>query len=142
MRFGMIGSMVGLPMVAFELAKAKRGDLLPATAGAAVNMVSMPALTTAFASGLMLIPGIGPVAAGIVGAFAATYPNARFQNFAARGVRQMTQVAQNVRRLEMGGQYQDTLAAQSARIAAVQEMNASAVATRRFLGQEAVFYHR
>jgi hypothetical protein len=139
---GMSGLMVGLPFAAADAARQKPGERLPTLAGRTMGLTTFPIMSAAFATGLMLVPGIGPVAAAALAPLAAMYPNAMFGKSLARGFREMSQFSRNVRRLEMGGDYQDTLSAKASRMSAIQEMNATLVASRRFLGQEAVFYHQ
>jgi len=139
---GMSGLMLGLPFAAADAARQKPGERLPTLAGRTMALTTFPVMSAAFATGLMLVPGIGPVAAAVLAPLAALYPNAMFGRSLARGFREMSQFSRNVRRLEMGGDYQDTLSAQASRMSAIQEMNATMAASRRFLGQEALFYHR
>jgi hypothetical protein len=42
----------------------------------------------------------------------------------------------------MGGRFEDSLSARAARDAAIQQMNGTMVASRRWLGSEAEIYHR
>lgn len=136
------GIMTALPFAAFDAAHQRKGERLPTLAGRTMAIATFPATSAAFASGLMLIPGIGPAAACALAPLAALYPNALFQNSLARGFRKLSHYAQDVRRLEMGGNFQDSLSAKASRMAAINEMNGTMVASRRFLGQEAEIYHR
>jgi hypothetical protein len=56
-------------------------------------------------------------------------------------VQGFNELAGNVRRLNMGGRYQDTEAAFTMRQVAVREMGSSLLNARRILGQEAAFMH-
>ena len=142
LRWGLGGAMIGLPFAAYDAANQERGEKLPTLAGRTLGLMTLPLTAGAFTSGLCLIPGIGPGAAAIVGAVAALYPNARFQDVAARAFRRFSRLEQDVRRLEMGGRYVDSASAEASRMAAIQEMNATLVASRRYLGQEAAIFHR
>jgi hypothetical protein len=134
--------MTALPFAAYDAAHQQRGERLPTLAGRTMGLTTLPAMSAAFASGLMLIPGIGPVAACAIAPLAALYPNALFQKSLARGFRRMSNFERDVRHLEMGGNFQDSLSAKASRMSAINEMNGTMVASRRFLGQEAAILHR
>jgi hypothetical protein len=139
---GAAGSLAGLAFAANDVQNQKRGDKLPTLAGHGVALVTRTVSAAALTSGLMMIPGLGPIAAGVVATAAAFYPNAQFDSFAGRGFRALSDVGRRVGRLEMGGRFEDSLSARAARDAAIQQMNGTMVASRRWLGSEAEIYHR
>lgn len=81
---------------------------------------------------------INPVVGSIVGGYLGDkYLGAGIE----KTVQGFNELAGNVRRLNMGGRYQDTEAAYTMRAVAVREMGGSMMNARRILGQEAAFMH-
>jgi hypothetical protein len=134
----------GAPLVAFELANSKRGEMLPTLATDVGGLVSQGILTAGIMAGMsVLLPGIGTgIGAGLAATLIASGPNSLIEKGIGRSVRSFTQLSQHVRRLEMGGDYQDTESAQRQRFLGIQEMNAAVQTSRRYLGQEALLFHR
>lgn len=136
------GLAVGVAFAANDVRNQKRGDAFPTLAGHGVSMMARTASAAALTSGLMFVPGVGAVAAGMVATAAAFFPNAQFDGFAGRGFRALSEVGKQVGHLEMGGRYVDSLSAKASRESAISQMNATMVSSRRWLGQEAEIMHR
>lgn len=142
LRVGGSGILFGVGVAAFEASHADRGEKVPALIGKTIGAVMYPALVGAASIGLSLIPGVGPIAAAVIGSILASYPSEAAGNSITRGVRMFTNFNKNLRHLEMGGRYQDTELAMRQRSIAIQDMNASLLPGRRYLGREALLMHR
>jgi len=137
--------MLGLPVMLYSAARAPRGDKLGEFAATGAAVAVYPAATTAASLMAAFIPGVGPItamAAPFVAAVLAQTPAEGLERLVRRGVRTFNQWERATRRLECGGDYQDTETAARQRMTAVRDMNASLVPARRVLGQEALLMHR
>lgn len=141
-RWGATGNLISVPFIAFEVANAQRGEVLPTAAGTVGGLMSYPVISGVLAAGLTLIPGVGPAAATVMASLLALYPSSRVEQNVTRGFRTLTDIGRNVRHLEFGGNYIDTASAQQERMNALQEMSGSFQTSRRYLGQEAAIMHR
>lgn len=138
-KWGASGTLIGMPLVAFEVSKARRGEAVSTLAGQTASLMALP-VTAGFASAaICLIPGIGVPAAVFMGTILAAYPDDILGKYISRSVRYLTQANTRVRHLEMGGNYEDTQLASRQRFLAVRDMNAAFMSSRRYLGQEARF---
>ena len=142
MRFAGAGLALAVPLAAFNAAHAPRGQMLSVAVGEGTGYISTALFAGAASAALCLIPGIGLPAAAILGTLAATGPGSYFGGTAARAFRMFSNINKSVRHLEMGGAYIDTENAQRQRFIAIQDMNASLIPGRRYLGQEALLMHR
>lgn len=136
------GILWSMPLAAIELAGAKRGEITPTLAGKTVGMVSYSLLSGAITTGLAMIPGINVGTAAFMAMMLAMYPNTKIESGITRAVRSLTNVGRQVRHLEFGGSYQDTETAYQQRQLAAQAIGSAMPAARRYLGQEALFFHR
>ena len=87
-----------------------------------------------------LATGWGAARAGL--AIGALYPSFGIAHFVTRQVRKFANVDYRIRRLEMGGDYEDSATAAMARFSAVRDMSSALGASRRFLGREALYLSR
>jgi hypothetical protein len=140
--WGAGGNMLGLPFIAYEVGTAQRGEMLPTAAGRTMGLMTYPALSGVIAFGLAMIPGVNVATAGIAAGLMAMYPNGVLEDGMSRGIRAITDTAKQIRHIEMGGSYQDSQSAEQQRMRALQEMGGAMQTSRRWLGQEAVFFHR
>lgn len=132
----------GAALIGFQAARAERGSVLPSVVGQSVALgLSIP-LTGIASAAVSLIPGVGPAAAILIGSILADYGELRVGGTLIKKFRQFSNINKMVRHLEMGGSYKDSEIAQRQRFLAVQEMNASMIPGRRYLGQEALLMHR
>lgn len=108
--------------------------------GWTVGLVATEGLRFALAPALRFFAPIlrGP-GSKVAGALLGGYGALGLGKFAARSVRFMSNLDQNVRRIRMGGEYQDTATAQALRMAAARDMSSSFGSARRFLGREASY---
>lgn len=141
-RWGADGNMLSLPFIAYEAATAQRGEVIPTATGRVAGLMAYPALAGVMAAGVAMMPGVGVAAAGLIAGLMALYPNALLEDGISRRIRVLSNAARQVRRLEMGGAYEDTETAQRQRMLAVQEMSSTMQISRRYLGQEARLFHR
>lgn len=141
-KFGPGGLAVGVPLAAFEAAAAPRGQKLSSLSGSAGSLIMYPPLAGVASVGLSFIPGIGPIAAIVLGSVLASYPDSLLGDSLSRKVRTFSEFGLRRRHLDMGGSYRDTLIAERQRQIAIQDMNAAMIPGRRYLGQEALLMHR
>lgn len=141
MQWGAEGSLVGLPMIALEAGMAQRGEVVPTTLGRTAGLVSYPAMSALTAAALGLAFG-SFTGVGLVAGILAMYPDQLLQDSLIRGIRTVTDAGRQIRHLETGGSYQDSLLARNQRMNAIREMSGAHQVSRRFLGQEALFFHR
>lgn len=132
----------GAAMIGFQAATAERGAFLPSLAGQSVALGASIPLTGFASAAVSLIPGIGPAAAILIGSVLADYGEYRFGSALIKKFRQFSEIDKKIRHLEMGGSYKDSEINQRQRFLAIQDMNASMIPGRRFLGQEALLMHR
>jgi hypothetical protein len=132
----------GLPIMAFELGHAPRGEFVSTAAGGAVGLASYPMLSTVLTIGLAAIPGVGLGMAAIAGGALASIPSQKLEDWTARGVRRLTATGLALRRLDFGRNYQDSPTAQMSRMRSITEMSGALGTSRRFLGSEAAYLHQ
>ena len=141
-RFGMLSTVQDVALVGFQASRAGKRGFVPAIIGqSAASVIGIPIAGVASAAAC-LIPGIGPGIAAVIGTMVSGYSDVMIGGYLSNKVRLFTDLNYRIRHLEMGGDYQDTLTAQRQRLRAVQDMNASLIPGRRFLGQEALLMHR
>lgn len=141
-RFTPGGFAIGATLTAFQAAQAQRGEKLATMGGQGLGLIAYPAIAGVASAGLCLIPGIGPGLAAFMGVLLAAYPDEILSNNATRAIRTFSNANKAVRHLEMGGSYKDSEIAIRQRYNAINDMNASLLPGRRFLGQEALLMHR
>lgn len=133
---------LGAVMIGFQAAKSPRGSILPSLVGQSVAFGASIPLAGFASAAISLIPGIGPVAAVLIGAIVADYGEYRFGSSLIKRFRQFSDINKKIRHLEMGGSYVDSESAQRQRFLAIQDMNAAMIPGRRYLGNEALLMHR
>lgn len=134
---GISGAVIDMALVGFQAHRAGRGGLIPSIVGQSVVIGAGVPIAGFAAAGLCLIPGIGPVAAAFLAEAIMYYPEYRVGSALITAFRTFSNLHKNMRHLEMGGSYQDSELAQRQRMIALQDMNASMIPGRRFLGNEA-----
>jgi len=132
------GALLGLPPITYANRRPPRGEFLAGVTGWTVGLVTTAGLCFSLAPALRFFAPIlrGP-GSKVAGALLVGYGALGLGKFAARSVRFMSNLDQNVRRIRMGGDYQDTATAQALRMAAARDMSSSFGSARRFLGREA-----
>lgn len=141
LQFGAEGAMVGLPLIALEAGMAQRGEAVPTIMARTAGLVTYPAISGVISGGLALMfPELKAV--GFIGGMLGMYPDALVQDGLLHSLRLATDTAQQLRRLELGGGYQDSDLAQAQRMGALSEMSGALGSSRRYLGQEAALLHR
>lgn len=141
-KFGAFGAAQDLALIGFQATRAGRGGFVPAIVGQSIGIAAGIPLAGFASAAVSLIPGIGPFAAVIIGSTLASYGELRIGSAMIKNVRYFTDANKRIRHLEMGGSYQDSETAQRQRFIAIQDMNASLIPGRRYLGQEALLMHR
>lgn len=128
---------------ASNVAKAPRGGMLAAASGTISGMITHPLLTGAIAGIIgTIVPGLPVVTVALAASAIALYPAGWTVDTVTRGYRKFTAEATRLRRLEMGGHYKDTETAMALRQFAIQQMSSAQIQSRRYLGQEALMFHR
>lgn len=140
--YGAKGTPINGILAAFEVAEAERGQKVPTLLGKTAGIMAYPVLTGIATVGLSLIPGIGTGAAVFMSLFLAGYESDLLGNSISRKIKTFTEFGKRVRHLEMGGSYIDTELARRQRLLAIQDINATMIPRRRYLGQEALLMHR
>jgi hypothetical protein len=123
---------VYVPVIAYAAGHARHGELLAETAAKTAGWALFPTAKMAVGAAL------GNPLLGLALQFV---PTAGIEKSIYRGVRALNHLEQNIRRLECGGDYQDTKTAANLRLRGVREMSGALQPARRFLGQEAAFFH-
>lgn len=144
---GSVGSSVGIsvvsmPMIAFQAAKSDKGGFMPAIIGQSMAITAGIPIAGFASAALSLIPGVGPIAAIVIGSLLSDYAEFRIGSALIKKVRLFTNANKRIRHLEMGGSYRDSELAQRQRMIALRDMNAAMIPGRRYLGQESVLMHR
>jgi hypothetical protein len=141
-KFGAFGAVSDIALIGLQAKRAGRGGFTSAIIGqSTASVIGIPIAGFA-AAAVSLIPGVGPFAAALIGETFALSAEYRIGASITDKVRLFTDLNRRVRHLEMGGDYKDTVTAQRQRLRAIQDMNASLIPGRRFLGQEALLMHR
>jgi hypothetical protein len=131
----------GVPQIAFASARTQRGEVLSTFTDNSVGIASYPALSAVIGASLRFLL---PAAFGVAGTAAmasvlAIVPAYGLGKAAASGVRYFNSFGYRLRRIEMGGDYEDTATAQNLRMKAVSDMSSAMSYSRRWLGNEAAF---
>ncbi len=142
LQLGRLAAYKDIAMIGFQASRVGRGGFVSSVIGQSLGIAAGVPLAGFAAAGACLIPGVGPLAAAVIGEIFADYAELRFGSFLIKKIRIFTNLDKRVRHLEMGGNYKDTEVAQRQRLIAIQDMNSSLIAGRRYLGQEALLMHR
>jgi hypothetical protein len=142
MKAGADGNMLGLPFVAYEMGTAQRGEMLATATGRVTGLCTYPVTAGLTLAMLSAIPGVNVVAYPIVAAILAQFPNSYLENKIISGIRTLNQAGRRIRRLEVGGDFEDSESASAARQRSLRELTGTMQTSRRYLGQEALFMHR
>lgn len=135
------GMFLAAPFIGLEVASAEPGDRLATGAASTAGLFTYPVLAGMIAAGLAMT-GVGTPAAAWIALVLAAFPNSKVEDGIHRGIRSFTDWGRQVRRLEMGGRYQDTEQARAQRYQAISAMSATMQNSRRYLGQEALLLHQ
>jgi hypothetical protein len=141
-KFASEGAYWGLPILAMEVASAKRGELIPTLAAQSVSLAVQPVLGGIAAAGLTATFGLPPVAAALAGTLLVGYATNQFTHTLIRGFSELTAEGRFAQKLRFGGDYIDTKTSQQRRQRAAIELTGTSTTSRRWLGQEALFLHR
>lgn len=145
MKFAGIGTIAGAGVLAYQTATAQRGEMVATALGNGAALVAYPALSGTIAAGGALAAaalGVPPVGVGLFAATAALYPEVWIGTQITKGVRALSREGRHLRELEFGAGYKDNPTNQALRSQALYEMSGASSAARRYLGQEALFFHR
>jgi hypothetical protein len=141
LRDGLKGNALNVPFIAMEVASAQRGEQMATLTGRVGGILTYPVFAGVLAAGIAMIPGVN-VAAGLIGAMIAMYPNGLLEDSVIRKVKWLNTTGKNIRHLEVGGAYQDTNLAAHQRQIAMMELSSAIQPARRFLGQEGLAFHK
>lgn len=137
------GNLVMVPIIGLEAANAKRGETLPTITSEAAGVAVYP-FFSAITCGILsaAFPGvIAPWAASVGGMVLAGIPDMWFVGRANRALRWFSAIDRTTKRIETGSRWRDSESSRQMRVSAVADMNSTLGASRRFLGQESLYYH-
>lgn len=131
----------GVPQIAFASAKMQRGEVLPTMVDTSIGIASFPGLSAVMRpAARFLTAGLfGQMGVAGLSGMLAVLPAYGVGKIAAQGVRYFKDWGYNLRRIEMGGRYEDTDTASSLRMRAINDMSSALSYSRRWLGNEASF---
>lgn len=141
-KFASEGAYWGLPLVAFEVASAQRGEMIPTLAAESISLAVQPALGGLAAVGLTMTLGLPPAAAALAGTLLVGYATSQLTHTLIRGFSELTSEGRFAQKLRFGADYIDTKTAQQRRQRAAIELTGTSTTSRKWLGQEALFLHR
>ena len=139
------GNLIGVPFIALSVASANRGEKLTTAVSEFAGVVTYPVTSFVVTAALSLIPGgrmFSPGIRAFVGTLVAALPNTALTEGLNRGFNKLSKTDQRVRRLAMGGSYQDSANASSQREVAIRDMTMAFRPGRQLLGQEAMLFHQ
>jgi hypothetical protein len=131
----------GVPQIAFSTTRAQRGEVLSTIAATSVGIASYPTLSAVINPAVrFLLPfSIGATGTAVLASMIAVIPAYQIGKAAMAGVRYFNSFGYKLRRIEMGGDYQDSATAQNLRMKAISDMSSAMSYSRRWLGNEAQF---
>jgi hypothetical protein len=141
-RFASEGAYWGLPIVALEVATAKRGEMVPTLLGKTAGLAIQPVASGLASAALTFSLGLPPAAAALAATVLVGYATSQMENTLIRGLTTLSRVGRDEQRVRFGGGYVDTQSAQQRRQRAATELAGAMPVGRRWLGQEALFLHR
>jgi hypothetical protein len=144
LHWSVFGNQIMLPLVAYSASKAQRGEMLATFGSEVIGWGTHGVLSLATTAALHLVPGFGMLPVGAraaIGSIAAGIVNTRVTERIHKGFTLLNSAERRIQRLEFGGDCQDTETASAMRMAAVRDMNSTMGARRRFLGNEALYFH-
>src|SRR5207245_1264008 len=115
MRAGGVLAVASAPLVAFDVANSKRGDMASTMVGRSMGLGALPVVSGVASLAVAAIPGIGPLLAPWVGAAVGSASDVYLGNKAIYGFRKLSQGARDTFRLQAGGNFQDTQTARRQR---------------------------
>jgi hypothetical protein len=137
------GALTNLTPASFSVKHRPRGEFISRTIGTTTSLCIMLQAPFAMAPLLRMgIPMLGITGSKAVSMFATLYPAIGLGNFATRAVRYMANYGYHMRRIEMGGDYEDSATAAALRFAALRDMSAAHGIARSYLGREALYLNR
>lgn len=142
MRTGGEGNMLGVPFIGYEMAHAQRGEMMATLTGRTVGLFTYPVVTGATLAVMTMIPGINLVAYPMAAALLAAFPNTMLEDKIIGGISFLNQTGRRIRRLEVGGDFEDSESAYATRQRSLHDLTGTMQASRRYLGQEALLMHR
>lgn len=130
----------GVPQISFASARAQRGEVLPSIISSSIGIASYPALSAVMRPvSRFLLPFVPEAAVPVLASLLAIEVAYGFGKAAAQSVRWFKSFGYRQRRIEQGGDYQDTETAFNLRLGAVRDMSSAMSYSRRWLGREAEY---
>lgn len=140
--FASQGAYWGIPVVALEVATAKRGEMIPTLAGASVSLAIQPVAGGIASAALAVTLGMPPAAAALAASLLVGYVTTKVEHKLIHGLTELSKEGASAQRVRFGGGYVDTRTAQQRRNRAALELAGAMTTSRRWLGQEALFLHK
>jgi hypothetical protein len=134
------GSISGVPPISFSIKHRPRGEFMSKaagwTVGLCIGLLAPFALAPALRWGA---PMLGNIGSKVASSLLTIYPAVGLGRFTSRAVRYMANYDYHIRRIEMGGDYQDSVSAAALRFVAIRNMSAAFGSARGYLGREALY---
>lgn len=141
-KFGLMGGYLNAAGVAYQVATAQKGEVVPSLITGTISIGTFAATQAIITGGLMLIPGINVGVVTVLAMGLSMGASMEIDDKIMQTTKFLIGASQHIKRLEMGGNYQDTESAQTNRARALSEMSGSMQPARRYLGREAELLHR
>jgi len=124
------GNLIAVPLIAFSVANTAPGERLATLAGETASLATTIPMAMALAA---LLPSVPVLVTTAAAGFASTW----FAEHVNRAFSRLSKTERRVKRLEMGGNYQDTETAAQFRMSAAMDMSSAFQGRRTWLGREA-----
>jgi hypothetical protein len=141
-RFASEGAYWGIPVVAMETALAKPGEVIPTLAAKSIGLAIQPIAGGVASAALAATLGLPPVAAALAATVLVGYATSQLENSMVRNFTTLSKAGAEAQRVRFGAGFMDTRTAQQRRNRAATELAGALPASRRWLGQEALFLHK
>lgn len=130
----------GVPQIAFSSMRTQRGEVLPTMADTSIGIASFPALSAVLRPiTRFMLPTALVTATPVLASMLAVLPATGLGKGGAQAVRYFKSWGYKLRRIEQGGDYQDTETALNLRMRSISDMSSAMSYSRRWLGNEATF---
>lgn len=139
-----MGMQLFIPVMAYSASKQAPGEKLSSFSAEMAGIGTHGLMSAGMGAVLSMLPGasmLPPGARAFAAVMLSSMPNLAITEGLNRGLNLMSSTERRIKRLEMGGGYEDSETSVAMRMAAVQAMNSAQGASRRYLGNEATFFH-
>lgn len=136
-------AMLGMPPISYGLKHRPKGEFAAYLVGGTVGLTTLGLGAFSLAPGFKFAaPILGGFGSKVASSLLVGFGSLGLGTFAARAVRTFANFDNDVFRIRMGGDYQDTTTAQALRFAAVRDIGSTLGNARSFIGREAMYLHK